>query len=88
MTNNQRFMIILKTALLFPMYCMIYYFTPTSKIGQLLRRPFMKFLMHASSYVFFLREFYFLLMTSRPLLYLLQQVIKVTSCLNKKKKKL
>ncbi|XP_043266628.1 transient-receptor-potential-like protein isoform X2 [Venturia canescens] len=54
MTNGQRALILLKTALLFPFYCMVYFFAPESKTGQLLRRPFMKFLVHASSYLFFL----------------------------------
>ncbi|XP_034948418.1 transient-receptor-potential-like protein [Chelonus insularis] len=46
--------ILIKTALLFPWYCLVYYFAPNSKTGQLVRRPFMKFLVHASSYLFFL----------------------------------
>ncbi|XP_057320234.1 transient-receptor-potential-like protein isoform X1 [Microplitis mediator] len=54
MTALKRFGIIIKTAILFPLYSMIYYFAPNSKNGQLLRRPFMKFLIHASSYLFFL----------------------------------
>ncbi|KAK0077924.1 hypothetical protein PV326_009713 [Microctonus aethiopoides] len=54
MTSIQRIMIVIKTALLFPMYCTIYYFSPYSKTGQLLCKPFMKFLIHASSYLFFL----------------------------------
>ncbi|XP_035725310.1 transient-receptor-potential-like protein [Vespa mandarinia] len=54
MTNVQKCWILLKTALMFPFYCIIYFFTPESKMGQLLRRPFVKFLVHASSYLFFL----------------------------------
>ncbi|XP_047348206.1 transient-receptor-potential-like protein isoform X2 [Vespa velutina] len=54
MTNVQKCWILLKTALMFPFYCIIYLFTPESKMGQLLRRPFVKFLVHASSYLFFL----------------------------------
>ncbi|XP_058788696.1 transient-receptor-potential-like protein isoform X2 [Phymastichus coffea] len=46
--------ILVKTALLFPLYCAIYFFAPDSGIGQTMRRPFMKFLIHASSYLFFL----------------------------------
>lgn len=56
MTNVQKFWILMKTALMFPFYCTIYFFTPESKMGQLLRRPFVKFLVHASSYSFFLCE--------------------------------
>ncbi|XP_011298063.1 transient-receptor-potential-like protein [Fopius arisanus] len=54
MTTTQRIGIVIKTALLFPVYCLIYWFAPDSKIGSLMRRPFMKFLVHASSYLFFL----------------------------------
>ncbi|GAB1859857.1 Transient-receptor-potential-like protein [Camponotus japonicus] len=54
MSTMQRVGILVKTAVLFPFYCMIYYLMPESKTGQLMRRPFMKFLVHASSYLFFL----------------------------------
>ncbi|KAL6265608.1 hypothetical protein P5V15_002402 [Pogonomyrmex californicus] len=54
MSTLQRVGILAKTALLFPFYCIVYYLMPESKIGRLMRRPFMKFLVHASSYLFFL----------------------------------
>lgn len=54
MSTVQRIGILAKTALLFPFYCIMYFLTPESKTGQLMRRPFMKFLVHASSYSFFL----------------------------------
>ncbi|XP_015184673.1 PREDICTED: transient-receptor-potential-like protein isoform X2 [Polistes dominula] len=54
MSILQKFWILIKTALLFPFYCIVYLFAPKSKFGQLLRRPFVKFLVHASSYIFFL----------------------------------
>ncbi|XP_063978910.1 transient-receptor-potential-like protein [Diachasmimorpha longicaudata] len=54
MSTMQRIGIVIKTALLFPVYCLIYWFAPESKTGNLMRRPFMKFLVHASSYLFFL----------------------------------
>lgn len=43
-------------ALLFPVYCMVYMIAPTSRLGQHVRKPFIKFLIHASSYLFFLRK--------------------------------
>ncbi|KAH8299649.1 hypothetical protein KR044_004292 [Drosophila immigrans] len=49
-----RFICIAQVALLFPLYCFIYMFAPNCRTGQLMRKPFMKFLIHASSYVFFL----------------------------------
>ncbi|KAH8336809.1 hypothetical protein KR059_003944, partial [Drosophila kikkawai] len=43
-----------QVAVLFPLYCLIYMFAPNCRTGQLMRKPFMKFLVHASSYLFFL----------------------------------
>lgn len=54
MSTMRRIGILAKTAVLFPFYCIMYYLLPGSKTGQLMRRPFMKFLVHASSYLFFL----------------------------------
>lgn len=48
--------IIVKVALLFPFYCTLYMIAPETKTGKLMRKPFMKFLIHASSYLFFLRK--------------------------------
>ncbi|CAG7823672.1 unnamed protein product [Allacma fusca] len=45
---------ILGIILTFPLYCMIYMIAPKSSTGKLMRKPFMKFLTHASSYLFFL----------------------------------
>ncbi|CAK1588999.1 unnamed protein product [Parnassius mnemosyne] len=47
-------MTIFRVALLFPFYCSLYMISPNCKIGKLVRKPFMKFLIHASSYLFFL----------------------------------
>ncbi|XP_029154915.1 transient-receptor-potential-like protein [Nylanderia fulva] len=54
MSTIKRVGILARTAVLFPFYCMMYYLMPESTTGQLVRRPFMKFLVHASSYLFFL----------------------------------
>ncbi|XP_012227231.2 transient-receptor-potential-like protein isoform X1 [Linepithema humile] len=54
MSTFQRVGILVRTAVLFPFYCIMYYLMPQSKTGLLMRRPFMKFLVHASSYLFFL----------------------------------
>nr|CAD7400654.1 unnamed protein product [Timema cristinae] len=43
-----------QVALLFPFYCMLYMVAPNTATGKLMRKPFMKFLIHASSYLFFL----------------------------------
>ncbi|KAH8270758.1 hypothetical protein KR018_000206 [Drosophila ironensis] len=47
-------MCIVQVAVLFPLYCLIYMCAPNCRTGQLMRKPFMKFLIHASSYLFFL----------------------------------
>jgi transient-receptor-potential-like protein len=61
---TQKLMEILKVAALFPFYCMLYMFAPNCKSAKLMRKPFMKFLIHASSYLFFLRELPLLLFCS------------------------
>jgi len=52
----QKLVEVCQIALLFPIYCLLYILTPGSSTSQLMRKPFMKFLIHASSYLFFLRE--------------------------------
>lgn len=51
---SEKILIITKVAVLFPMYCMLYMIAPNCETGKFLRKPFMKFLIHASSYLFFL----------------------------------
>ncbi|XP_053984630.1 transient-receptor-potential-like protein isoform X1 [Hylaeus volcanicus] len=46
--------VLAKTATMFPFYSIMYLLAPESRTGQLMRKPFVKFLVHASSYVFFL----------------------------------
>ncbi|VEN51116.1 unnamed protein product, partial [Callosobruchus maculatus] len=52
-TAKDKIMIIVRVAVLFPFYCMLYMLAPETKSGKLMRKPFMKFLIHASSYLFF-----------------------------------
>ncbi|XP_031764997.2 transient-receptor-potential-like protein [Galleria mellonella] len=53
-TAMEKIMIICRVALLFPFYCTLYMIAPNCATGKLMRKPFMKFLIHASSYLFFL----------------------------------
>ncbi|GBP17800.1 Transient-receptor-potential-like protein [Eumeta japonica] len=53
-TTMEKVMIIVRVALLFPYYCALYMLAPNCATGKLMRKPFMKFLIHASSYLFFL----------------------------------
>ncbi|XP_066154304.1 transient-receptor-potential-like protein isoform X2 [Euwallacea fornicatus] len=53
-STGKKLMIIMKVALFFPLYCLLYTIAPETKCAKLMRKPFMKFLIHASSYLFFL----------------------------------
>ncbi|GLH08834.1 Transient-receptor-potential-like protein, partial [Gryllus bimaculatus] len=53
-TIVQKLMDVSLVALLFPFYCTLYMIAPNTNTGKLMRKPFMKFLIHASSYLFFL----------------------------------
>ncbi|KAJ2941134.1 hypothetical protein O0L34_g10369 [Tuta absoluta] len=53
-SSMEKIMIFCRVALLFPMYCTLYMIAPNCSTGKLMRKPFMKFLIHASSYLFFL----------------------------------
>ncbi|XP_030748044.1 transient-receptor-potential-like protein [Sitophilus oryzae] len=53
-SNTKKIFNILKVVVLFPFYCLLYTIAPESKTGKLMRKPFMKFLIHAASYLFFL----------------------------------
>lgn len=41
---------------MFPVYSMIYMMAPHSKMGQFMKKPFVKFICHSSSYAFFLSK--------------------------------
>uniref|UniRef100_A0A182NPI7 Transient receptor ion channel domain-containing protein n=1 Tax=Anopheles dirus TaxID=7168 RepID=A0A182NPI7_9DIPT len=51
---SEKIFIIVRTAVLFPIYCMMYMIAPSCETSKFMRKPFMKFLIHASSYLFFL----------------------------------
>lgn len=50
----EKLLIILRVALLFPLYCTAYMMAPNCSMSLYMKKPFMKFLIHASSYLFFL----------------------------------
>lgn len=50
----EKLLIIIRVALLFPIHCFMYMIAPNAKHGVIMKKPFMKFLIHASSYLFFL----------------------------------
>jgi len=43
-----------KLGAMFAMYGSMYMLNPDSKMGQLMKKPFIKFVCHSSSYAFFL----------------------------------
>ncbi|KAG4074110.1 hypothetical protein HA402_014315 [Bradysia odoriphaga] len=52
--SMEKLFIILRVAILFPLHCLMYMIAPNAKHGVIMKKPFMKFLIHASSYLFFL----------------------------------
>lgn len=46
-----------KLGAMFPVYSTIYMLAPTSKMGMFMKKPFVKFICHSSSYAFFLSEY-------------------------------
>ncbi|XP_025195999.1 transient-receptor-potential-like protein isoform X2 [Melanaphis sacchari] len=45
---------IVKVVFFFPFYCLMYLYAPSTKIGKIMEKPFMKFLIHSSSYLSYL----------------------------------
>lgn len=54
----EKLFIIFRVVFFFPLYCVMYMIAPNCSSGKLMRKPFMKFLIHASSYLFFLRKLF------------------------------
>lgn len=52
----EKLFIIARVVVFFPLYCLLYMIAPSCGSAKLMRKPFMKFLIHASSYLFFLRK--------------------------------
>ena len=44
----------LKIAMQFPIYSMLYMIAPTTEKGKFIKKPFVKFICHSASYLFFL----------------------------------
>lgn len=47
-----------KLGAMFPVYSTIYMLSPTSPMGLFMKKPFVKFICHSSSYAFFLSKFF------------------------------
>uniref|UniRef100_A0A8D8XPQ3 Transient-receptor-potential-like protein n=2 Tax=Cacopsylla melanoneura TaxID=428564 RepID=A0A8D8XPQ3_9HEMI len=61
-----------KIILIFPYYCFLYMISGTSDSGKIIRKPFVKFVVHASSYLSFL--FVLLLVSQRADVILLEKL--------------
>lgn len=48
---------IIKIVYFFPFYCLVYLYAPSYHIGKVMEKPFMKFLIHSSSYLSYLGEY-------------------------------
>jgi len=48
---------IIKIVYFFPFYCLVYLYAPNAQIGKVMEKPFMKFLIHSSSYLSYLGEY-------------------------------
>lgn len=47
-----------KLGCMFPIYSTIYMIAPNSKMGKFMKKPFVKFICHSTSYLTFLRKFH------------------------------
>lgn len=56
--GSLNFFIPLITGIMFPLFSVAYVFTPHSRFGQTMRKPFIKFICHSASYFTFLCEYY------------------------------
>nr|CAI5854657.1 unnamed protein product [Callosobruchus analis] len=45
-----------KLGIMFPVYCTVYMLSPTSPMGEFMKKPFVKFICHSSSYALFLSK--------------------------------
>ena len=50
----RQFICVLKHACMFPLFSMLYMIAPGSRMGQLAKKPFLKFIFESASYMFFL----------------------------------
>lgn len=48
---------VLFVAFLYPVYCVSYILLPNSELGRRIKKPIVKFLIHVTSYLFFLGEY-------------------------------
>ncbi|KAM5179521.1 short transient receptor potential channel 6 [Mantella aurantiaca] len=53
-TTAVKFLVVLAVAVGLPFLAMVYWFAPCSKLGKIMRGPFMKFVAHAASFTIFL----------------------------------
>nr|CAD7400656.1 unnamed protein product [Timema cristinae] len=64
-----------RLGMMFPVYSTIYMLAPTSKMGLFMKKPFVKFICHSSSYAFFLKPATLVPHADNPPLFILSQVL-------------
>ena len=57
---------------MFPYYCIMYMLAPHTETGEFIKKPFIKFVCHSSSYIFFLM---LLAMASQRIEYLIAEIM-------------
>ena len=50
----RQLLVVFKHAAMFPIFSMMYMIAPNSRMGQLAKKPFLKFIFESASYMFFL----------------------------------
>ena len=64
--------IIFRLCFMYPYYCVMYMLAPNTSTGEFIKNPFIKFICHSSSYIFFLM---LLAMASQRIEYLIVEII-------------
>ena len=65
-------LVLARMVIMYPYYCVMYMLAPNTQTGQFIKKPFIKFICHSSSYIFFL---FLLAMASQRIEYLIVEIL-------------
>ena len=65
-------LVLARMVIMYPYYCVMYMLAPNTQTGQFIKKPFIKFICHSSSYIFFL---VLLAMASQRIEYLIVEIL-------------
>ena len=65
-------LVLARMVIMYPYYCIMYMLAPHTQTGQFIKKPFIKFICHSSSYIFFLA---LLAMASQRIEYLIVEIL-------------